>query len=69
MTEIDTCEERAISQIFRLLFKFFRNELSCKDADLPMVRNEIELNLIEFLHLSIFNRMLMLLAAEEVATK
>lgn len=29
MSGIDSCEEKTISQIFRMLFNFSRNELAC----------------------------------------
>lgn len=29
MGELDLCEEKSISHIFKLLFEFFRSELNC----------------------------------------
>lgn len=31
MDELDACDEKSISYIFKLLFKFFKDELDCKD--------------------------------------
>lgn len=38
MSGIDGCEEKSISQIFRMLFNFSRNELSC-----VVVKNEVKI--------------------------
>ena len=32
MGELDVCDEKSISHIFKLFFQHFKNELNCKDS-------------------------------------